>query len=219
MLNPARMACLFVIVSLAACSCSQPPPFRIGVVREPDPSVLTAIGEPKLGNTDSSGEAYRLLFGNHLETRWVIYRLHLDDTEPALLVRVVACGTERLSRETRLDNADVRRLRRLIHRTGFWQGALVPHASGEGMIWNHVSLEGLRDGTALYFEGIPALELAAFKPIKGECVRIADSENDIDSLLASPCDDSRRSSFRLNPTVGSVTGLAGARPAPAPPEG
>lgn len=208
---------LSILVLLPACSCSQTPTFRSGVVRTPSPAVLAAIGEPMLGSVEPSEEVYRLMFGDHMGDRWVIYRLRVDDTRPTLLVRVVHRGTECLSRVVFLDATHVRSLRGILNSTGFWKGALVPQASGTGIAWNHVSLEGMREGSSLYFEGIPALELAAFKPMKTECFRIAGTGNDIDSLWTLPCDDSRQSNFRLNPPTFASRGLRGkpraARPA------
>jgi hypothetical protein len=133
-----------------------------------------------------------MIFGDHLGRRWLVYRLDLGAEKPSLRARFVACGVERLTDTVLLSRLDADKLSTMTRASGLWSGELVPGATGDGLAWSHVSIEGVQDGRSLYFEGTAALELKAFEPIRKEWLRILNPgvAGRVEELWRTGCDSS-----------------------------
>ena len=133
-----------------------------------------------------------MIFGDHLGRRWPVYRLDLGAEKPSLRARFVACGVERLTDTVLLSRLDADKLSTMTRASGLWSGESVPGATGDGLAWSHVSIEGVQDGGFLYFEGTAARELKAFEPIRKEWLRILNPgvAGRVEELWRTGCDSS-----------------------------
>ena len=136
-----------------------------------DCNVVLTGGEPfrlePLREVAGTGEAYRIVWNDHMGTTWWAYTVELSEGREKLTLRD---GNTRQSRSMALGADATKRIRSVIEANGFWKGRSVspPNDGSFRAMMIQLTVEGCRRRDCSCFTGLEATDLVAYPPLIDE---------------------------------------------------
>ena len=117
-----------------------------------------------------TGEAYRIVWDDHMSTTCWVYTVELSKGRESLTVLILGDDNTPWSKSMVLGADATKHIRRVIEANGFWKGRSVtsPNDGSFRAMWNQLTVEGCRGRECSCFTGLEAMDLVAYPPLFDE---------------------------------------------------